>query len=104
MIDCAKAAKTAAPTDTELARLEDWLAGRFLFVDVSKGSSKEAAQALSAECQADLDAQGMPDLNTLLFVELSCELGRPVGGSETEGGAYRAPASIMRGAVAAKTD
>ena len=73
-----------------------------MFVDVSKGSSKEAAQALSTECQADLTAQGMPDLNTLLFVELSRELGRPVGGSETEGGAYRAPASIMKGAIAAK--
>ena len=44
----------------------------------------------------------MPDLNTLLFVELSKELGRPVGASETEGGAYRSPPTIMKGATAAK--
>ena len=50
MIDSAKAGKTTVPSDTELARLDDWLAGRYQFVDVSKGSSKEAAQALSAEC------------------------------------------------------
>ena len=39
LIDCAKTGKTDAPTDTELARLNDWLAGRYMFVDVSKGSS-----------------------------------------------------------------
>ena len=55
-----------------------------------------------AECQADMASQGMPDLNTLLFVELSKELGRPIGASETEGGACHSPPTIMKGATAAK--
>ena len=104
LAECHKArGSTDPPSTVELARLEDWLTGRYAFVDVSLATaSKAAAAAMSAECQADMASQGMPDLNTLLFVELSKELGRPVGASETEGGAYRSPPTIMKGATAAK--
>ena len=104
LVDCHKArGSTDPPSAVEFARLEDWLTGRYSFVDVTMATaSKAAAAATSAECQADLAAQGMTDLNTLLFVELSKELGRPVGASETEGGAYRSPPTIMKGATAAK--
>ena len=104
LVDCHKArGSTDPPSAVELARLEDWLTGRYAFVDVSLATaSKAASAAMSAECLADMKSQGMPDLNTLLFVELSKELGRPVGASETEGGAYRSPPTIMKGATAAK--
>ena len=97
LTECHKArGSTDPPSSVKLARLEDWLAGRYAFVDVSLATaSKAAAAAMSAECQADLASQGMTDLNTLLFVELSKELGRPVGAWETEGGAYRSPPTII---------
>ena len=57
---CTPRGSTDPPSAVELARLEDWLAGRYAFVDVSLATaSKAAAAAMSAECQADLASQGM---------------------------------------------
>ena len=52
LTDCHKVrGSTDPPTPVELARLEDWLVGRYQFVDVSLATaSKAAAAAMSAEC------------------------------------------------------
>ena len=102
LVECAKAAKQDAPTPVDRARLEGWLSGRYKVVDVLAVKDAEAEAVVTAECLADLKAQGMSSLKDLLWFELTIHLGRPAGGKELDGGGYRQPPSAMQGAKDAK--
>ena len=83
-------------------RLEGWLRTRYQVVGVSAATPVMAA--LSAECAADLLAQGMDGamggIGALKGLELSIYLGRACAADETVGGAYAQPPHSMAGAVA----
>jgi hypothetical protein len=64
-------------------------------------SAMVAALAVTAECTADIIAQGATLPTCLTFLELSMYLGRGVTELETRGGQHGAPAQMMEGGKAA---
>ena len=87
-------------TNTERMRFEEWVDGLVHSFKEPVVAPRQLSMAQSAQMLLDCKAQGMQDVEDLLWFELTKHTGRPAAPGDTDGGCYLGKPSATKGGIA----